>query len=161
MSNVIKTKLSYIYELNKIGDEGFLSIAEANKNIPFNFKRVYYIYDVIDNAVRGKHAHKKTKQILFCVRGSIKIILDNGKEKEEIILDNPNQGLLLDTMMWHEMHDFTKETMLLVLASEYYEESDYIRNYETFYKLANKKTLTDFIHDLGQSKLFNFSKKPL
>jgi dTDP-4-dehydrorhamnose 3,5-epimerase-like enzyme len=134
-----KTKLSYIVELPKIQDEGFLCFAEEEKHIPFPIKRFYYIFDVDNNAVRGKHAHKKTRQILFCLRGSIKIILDNGKEKEEIILTEPNQGIFLDKMMWHDMVDFQKDTLLLVVASNFYEESDYIRDYKTFISLVDNK----------------------
>src|SRR3989338_3533668 len=107
---IIKTNLSYIIELPKIEDEGYLCFMESLNHIPFSIKRVYYIFDVIRNAVRGKHAHKKTKQIVFCIKGSVKIILDNGRSKEEHILDKPNKGLFLDTLMWHEMIDFQKDT---------------------------------------------------
>lgn len=134
-----KTKLSYLIELPKIQDEGFLCFAEGNKHIPFPIKRFYYIFDVDDGAIRGKHAHKETQQVLFCLRGSIKIILDNGSEKEEIILDKPNQGIFLDRMMWHDMIDFKKDTLLLIMASDVYKEEDYIRNYENFISLI--KTL--------------------
>jgi dTDP-4-dehydrorhamnose 3,5-epimerase-like enzyme len=133
-----KTNLSYIIELPKIQDEGFLCFAESEKHIAFPIKRLYYIFDVDDGAIRGKHTHKETQQILFCLRGSIKIILDNGKEKEEIILDEPHKGLFLDKMMWHEMVDFQKDTLLLVVASDFYAESDYIRNYEDFVSLRKK-----------------------
>lgn len=126
------TKLSHVIELPKIRDEGYLSYLEGNNHIPFSIKRIYYIYDVINNAVRGRHTHRQTKQVLFCLRGSITIILDNGKEKEAITLDEPNKGIFLDTMMWHEMVAFKKNTLLLVIASENFEEKDYIRNYEEF-----------------------------
>lgn len=132
MKNIIKTKLSHIIEIPKIEDEGYLSFMEGNDHIPFEIKRIYYIYDVVKNAVRGMHTHKKTKQVLFCIRGSITIILDNGKEKEAITLNKPNQGLYLDTMMWHEMVAFKEGTVLLVVASEKYEEKDYIRDYQEF-----------------------------
>lgn len=134
-----KTKLSNIIEIPKIQDEGFLCFAEEKKHIPFPIKRFYYIYDVDKGAIRGKHAHKETQQILFCLKGSIKIILDNGKEKEEVFLNNPNQGIFLDKMMWHDMVDFQKDTILFVVASDIYNESDYIRDYNNFISLT--KTL--------------------
>ena len=137
----IPTKLSYIIEVPKIKDEGYLCFMEGNNNIQFDIKRIYYIFDVIKNAVRGKHTHKKTKQVLFCIRGSITIVLDNGKDKEAVTLKKPNQGLYLDTMMWHEMVAFKEGTVLLVLASENYEEKDYIRDYTKFIKY--KKELED------------------
>ena len=136
MTNAIKTKLSHIIEIPKIQDEGFLCFAEEDKHIPFPIKRFYYIFDVNDGAIRGKHAHKENLQILFCLRGSIKIILDNGKEKEEVILNEPNQGIFLDKMMWHDMTDFKKDTLLLVVANDVYNESDYIRDYATFLSLT-------------------------
>lgn len=134
-----KTKLSYIIEIPKIQDEGLLCFAETDKHIPFPIKRFYYIFDVDDGAVRGKHAHKETQQILFCLRGSIKIILDNGKEKEEVILNEPHHGIFLDKMMWHDMVDFQKDTLLFIVASDFYTEDDYIRNYDDFISLT--KTL--------------------
>ena len=139
MTNIIQTKLSHIIEIPKIKDEGYLCFMEENNHIPFEIKRIYYIFDVIKNAVRGRHTHKETKQVLFCLKGSITVILDNGKEKEAVTLNKPNQGLFLDTMMWHEMVAFKEGTLLMVVASDYYKEDDYIRNYEEFLKEVNKK----------------------
>lgn len=133
-----KTKLSHIIEIPKIQDEGFLCFAEESRHIPFPIKRFYYIFDVDNGAVRGRHAHKQTNQILFCLKGSIKIILDNGQEKEEIFLDKPNEGIFLDKMMWHDMVDFKKNTLLLVVADDLYKEDDYIRNYDNFLALCKK-----------------------
>ena len=132
MRNIINTKLSYIIEIPKIEDEGFLCFMEENNHIPFSIKRVYYIFDVIKNAVRGRHAHKKTKQVIFCIRGSITIILDNGNDKEAVTLNKSNQGLFLDKMMWHEMVAFKEGTVLLIIASDKYNEDDYIRNYKKY-----------------------------
>lgn len=126
------TKLSHIVETQYISDEAGLCIVEAERAVPFDIKRVYYIFDVDNAAIRGKHAHKKTKQSLFCIRGSVKVTLDNGNEKEIIHLDKPNEGIYLDTLMWHEMHDFSADAVLLVFASEHYEEEDYIRSYDEF-----------------------------
>lgn len=139
MTNIIQTKLSHIIEIPKIKDEGYLCFMEENNHIPFEIKRIYYIFDVIKNAVRGRHTHKETKQALFCLKGSITVILDNGKEKEAVTLNKPNQGLFLDTMMWHEMVAFKEGTLLMVVASDYYKEDDYIRNYEEFLKEVNRK----------------------
>src|SRR3989344_3201108 len=130
MQNITKTKISYLIEIPKIKDEGFLSFAEGDRSIPFDIKRIYYIYDVENNVIRGKHAHKKTRQVLFCVKGSVKVLLDNGDVREEIFLSEPNKGILLDRMMWHTMHEFSKDAVLLILASDYYEEKDYIRDYQ-------------------------------
>src|SRR3989338_6877031 len=124
MNNIKKTKLSNIISIPKIEDEAFLCFAESNKHIPFEIKRVYYIFDVYGNSVRGMHDNKKTEQILFCIRGKVKIRLDNGTEKEDIVLKNPNEGIFLGKMMWHEMTDFSKDALILIFASDYYNEED-------------------------------------
>lgn len=134
-SNTTLTKLSKIIEVPRIYDEGILEFGESTRHIPFEIKRFYLIHDVIRNAVRGRHAHKKTDQVIFCIQGSITIILDNGREKEAITLNKSNQGLMLDAMMWHEMVAFKKNTILLVVASDYFFETDYIRDYSTYLQL--------------------------
>jgi dTDP-4-dehydrorhamnose 3,5-epimerase-like enzyme len=106
--------------------------------IPFDIKRVYYIYGVSVGAVRGAHTHKETTQALFCIRGSITIALDDGKMKEKVILNKPNVGVILEPGVWHEMREFKKDTILLVLASEKHEPADYIRSYEDFLNLYAK-----------------------
>ncbi|WP_032496444.1 FdtA/QdtA family cupin domain-containing protein [Hydrogenivirga sp. 128-5-R1-1] len=118
------------------GDErGKLIALEQFKNIPFEIKRVYYIYNLKNNIPRGFHAHKNLQQVAICIRGGCKFLLDNGKEKvKDIILDSPNKGLFIDKMIWHEMYDFSEDCVLIVLASDYYDESDYIRDYEEFLK---------------------------
>lgn len=126
-------------DIPKIADEGILCFAEAKNHIPFSIKRIYYIFGVEKDATRGLHAHKKTLQMLFCIKGEIKIVLDNGFKREEIVLDKPNKGVFLDKLLWHEMADFGKDTLLLVLASDYYKESDYIRDYGEFIKVVNPK----------------------
>ncbi|MCE3255433.1 MAG: WxcM domain protein [Rickettsiaceae bacterium] len=118
------------------GDErGSLIALEGNKNIPFEIKRIYYIFDTKEGVQRGFHAHKKLKQILVCVRGSCKILLDDGKEKSEVILDSPDKGLLIESVIWREMFDFSPDCVLVVLADNYYDEEDYIRDYEEFLEL--------------------------
>lgn len=115
------------------GDErGSLIALEENINIPFTIKRVYYMYDTKPGVHRGFHAHKSLKQILFCPIGSCVIMLDSGTEKQYIRLDKPTEGLLVEANIWHEMYDFSSDAVLMVLASDYYDESDYIRDYDMF-----------------------------
>jgi len=96
------------------------------------------MYDTLSDVVRGKHAHKKLQQILFCIHGSCKLRLDDGLSKEEIDLNNPNEGILITNNMWREMYDFSSDAVLLVLASELYDESDYIRDYDEFLKYVKE-----------------------
>lgn len=122
------------------GDErGQLVAVEAGKDIPFTVKRVYYIYDTLPGVRRGYHAHQNLEQILLCVNGSCWIHLDNGYETEEVLLDKPNEGLYISNDMWREMYDFSEDAVLLVLASQHYDEADYIRNYEDFKKMVRNK----------------------
>ncbi|MDE6846806.1 MAG: FdtA/QdtA family cupin domain-containing protein [Lachnospiraceae bacterium] len=111
---------------------GQLVALEENKNIPFAVKRVYFMYDTKEGVVRGKHAHRQLQQILFCVAGACTISLDDGKEKIAVRLEQPYRGLLIGPGIWREMYDFTPGAVLMVLASEYYDESDYIRDYDVF-----------------------------
>lgn len=117
-------------------NRGSLISLESTTNIPFDIKRVYYLFDTKNDVSRGFHAHKKLKQIAVCVSGSCRFVLDNGKEKETVVLDNPSIGLLIEDMTWREMYDFSKDCVLMVLASELYDEDDYIRSYEEFKKKA-------------------------
>ncbi len=122
-----------LIEFEEHGDDrGTLIALEQNKNIPFEIKRVYYMYGTGKGVVRGRHAHYKLQQVLICVNGTCKVLLDNGKEKQVVELNNPNQGLFIDSVLWREMFDFSTDAVLMVLASELYDESDYIRNYEEF-----------------------------
>jgi len=116
---------------------GSLVAIEGQIDIPFNIKRVYYIFNTHANVSRGGHAHKNLEQIVICLKGSCRFILDDGKKREEIILDNPTRGLMIVKNTWREMHDFTSDCILMVLASEHYDESDYIRNYQDFLYLSN------------------------
>lgn len=119
-------------------DRGQLIAIEENKDIPFPVKRVYYIYDTAEGVRRGFHAHKNLKQILICVHGSCKIHLDDGKDTQEVVLDKPWEGLYIEHNMWREMYDFSPDAVLLVLASELYDESDYIRNYDDFKRFVKE-----------------------
>lgn len=116
-----------------LGDErGSLISLETNKQIPFDIKRVYYIYGTEKDVARGFHAHKQLKQVAVCVAGKCRMILDDGNKREELWLDSPAKGLLIEDMVWREMHDFSEDCVLLVLASEHYDEADYIRDYDEF-----------------------------
>jgi dTDP-4-dehydrorhamnose 3,5-epimerase-like enzyme len=126
-----------LIELSLIRDgrDGILSVVESNKQIPFEIKRIYYIYDLKDeSAVRGKHAHIHNQQAIFCISGSFTMELDDGIHKQEIILDNPSTGIYMGVKLWHTMKNFSENCILLVLASDLYEEADYIRDYEEFKK---------------------------
>ncbi len=119
-------------------DTGMLIALEEFIDIPFRIKRVYYMYDTIPDVVRGKHAHKNLQQILVCIHGSCKIRLDNGREKKVVALEKPYEGLYVANDMWREMFDFSEDAVLLVFASELYDESDYIRDYDEFLKFVNE-----------------------
>lgn len=127
----------YVFSVH--GDErGQLIALEEFKNIPFRIKRVYYMYDTVAGVRRGLHAHRMLEQILICVHGSCKIHLDNGYEQEEVTLDDPSEGLYVSNNMWREMYNFSPDAVLLVLASDYYDESDYIRDYNEFLRLVRE-----------------------
>lgn len=125
--------IKYVFQQH--GDErGQLVALEENKDIPFEIKRVYYMYDTVEGVRRGFHAHKSLEQILICIHGSCKILLDNGKEKNVVPLERPYEGLYVSNAMWREMFDFSPDAVLMVLASDYYKEEDYIRDYDEFLK---------------------------
>ena len=122
-----------IIDLPLLGDErGQLVAIEENKKIPFEIKRVYYIYCTEKGVARGFHAHKELNQVAICVSGSCKMLLNNGVNKSTVLLDSPSKGIQIPPMIWHEMHDFSEACVLLVLASEHYDEADYIRDYDEF-----------------------------
>lgn len=120
-------------------DRGQLIAIEEQKDLPFDIKRVYYIYDTLPGVRRGFHAHRNLEQILVCVSGSCKIHLDDGHDTAEVTLDEPTTGLYISNDTWREMYDFVPGTVLLVLASEYYDESDYLRDYNDFIAMINEK----------------------
>ena len=116
-----------------LGDErGSLIALEGNKSVPFDIKRVYYIFGTKEGVSRGFHAHRNLKQVAVCVTGSCEFVLDNGKQKEKVILDSATKGLLIEGLIWREIYDFSPDCVLMVLASEYYDELDYIRDYDEF-----------------------------
>ena len=121
------------------GDElGYLVSLQSNKNIPFEIKRTYFVYDISMDDTRGKHAHRKLRQVLICAKGRCKVRFDDNNEKKTVELDGPGKGVVIEPMIWHEMYDFSPDCLLIGLANDFYDESDYIRNYEE-YRRARRK----------------------
>lgn len=128
-----------ILKFNVHGDHnGSLVALEKGDDFPFDIKRVYYIYGTARNAVRGKHSHRKLEQVIICTSGSCDFILDDGSERVTVHLDSPEQGLYIKHNIWREFTNFTPGCVVMVLASEHYDESDYIRDYQTFLNEAKK-----------------------
>ena len=117
-------------------DRGSLVALESEKSLPFPLKRVYYIFGTQAGVSRGFHAHHSLKQVLVCVSGSCRVLLDDGQCREDTILNSPDKGLLIEGVVWREMHDFSSDCVLLVLASDYYNENDYVRSYSEFLRLV-------------------------
>ncbi|MDO5572627.1 MAG: FdtA/QdtA family cupin domain-containing protein [bacterium] len=127
------------YQFQQHGDDrGRLVALEEYGDIPFEIKRVYYMYETKEGVRRGFHAHRTLEQILICIHGSCEILMDNGKEKKIVFLEKPYEGLYVGTLMWHEMYNFSSDAVLMVLASETYNEEDYMRNYDEFLKMIKK-----------------------
>lgn len=131
--------LANIIDIKTIGDSesGSLSFFEAPGDLPFEVKRVYYTYDVPVGVKRGMHAHRNLQQILICPHGAIEVILDDGRERESVLLDSPSKGLVLGSMVWREMVWREPNSVLVVAASMPYDEADYIRDYGEFLKAAS------------------------
>ena len=121
------------------GHRGSLVALEANKTIPFDIKRIYYLFGTKQDVTRGLHAHLALKQVMLCLTGCCKILLDDGLVRESVVLDSPTKGLLVESLIWREMSHFSSDCVLLVIASEHYDESDYIRDYVEFKRTINYK----------------------
>ena len=137
-------KLSELYEIinfNEYGDErGNLVVAEGDgMDVPFAIKRVFYMYGSDDEVIRGQHANRKTEFVLINVSGTSKVKVDNGYETEIIELNKPRMGLYLKTMVWKDMYDFSKDSVLLVLASTHYDDTEYIRDYDEYLRIIGTK----------------------
>lgn len=117
-------------------DRGSLVALEGEKTVPFAIQRVYYLFGTQLGVSRGFHAHHKLQQVAVCVKGRCRMLLDDGQKREDVWLDSSIKGISLPPMVWHEMHEFSPDCVLLVLASEHYDEKDYIRNYEDFLRLV-------------------------
>jgi len=116
----------------KADPRGSLVAIEQERDIPFEIKRVYYMYNIYSNAVRGCHAHKKLKQVIICLHGKCSVLLDNGYNKEKVELSDPFIGLYIAPEVWHEIYECSQDSVIISLASDYYDENDYIRNYNDF-----------------------------
>lgn len=129
-----------IVDLRKISDptRGNLTVVEQCDDIPFEIKRSYWIYDVPGGESRGGHAHKTLKQLLVPMSGSFKVMLDNGTVRKEILLNHPWQGLIIVPGIWRTLEDFSSGAVCMCLASEHYDESEYIRDYDQFKALYGK-----------------------
>lgn len=117
---------------------GCLVPIEESDTVPFDIKRVYYIYGVENGVRRGFHSHVKLEQVLVCVSGHVKILVKTPWEEQEILLDDPGKGLYIGPMIWREMFDFTEDAVLLVLAGDHYKVEDYIRDYNKYEEMARQ-----------------------
>ena len=128
--------IAKLYDFPELGDHrGSLIVLDKHSGVPFTVKRVYYLFGAAEGVSRGFHAHKKLHQIAVCISGQCRMVIDNGLSRESIQLNSPFLAIDLPPMLWHEMHDFSTDCILLVLASDYYDEDDYIRAYKDFKKI--------------------------
>lgn len=130
-----------LIEMRVIGDSrGKIVSLEGNRNVPFEIRRVYYIYDTTPSQNRGRHAHKELEQIVIAIDGACEFILDDGQSREIVRLNRPDIGLYIGKNMWREMQNFSYGCKLLVLASDFYDESEYIRDYAQFLRLIKDES---------------------
>ncbi len=132
-----------LIDLPKITDpsRGSLTVVENNKQVPFNIKRAYWTYDVPAGEWRGGHAHKKQRELILAVSGCFTLSLDDGKEKKDVLLNHPYQAILIEDGVWRELHDFSSGAVCLVLTDDFFDEADYIRDYQEFLEYARCKQL--------------------
>ena len=119
---------------------GNLSVVENGEQVPFDIKRVYYLYDVPSGEERGGHAHKQLRQFIVAVSGSFDVIIDDGVQQRSVTLNRPYKGLLIVPGIWRVINNFSSGAVCLVMASDHYDESDYVRNYDEFKLLTSNKT---------------------
>ncbi|EGQ9302069.1 FdtA/QdtA family cupin domain-containing protein [Vibrio vulnificus] len=125
-------------DFKEIGDHrGSLVALEGSNDIPFDIKRIYYLFGMQPDLPRGFHAHRELIQVAVCIKGQCDILMDDGRSKQTVILNSPAKGLVINKMQWHEMHNFSDDCVLLVLASDVYDEVDYIRDYSDFLTVIN------------------------
>lgn len=129
-----------IIDLAKISDpRGNLTFIEGDRNVPFNIKRVYYLYDVPGGASRGGHAHKDLEQFIVAMSGSFDVVLDDGRERKRFHLNRSYYGLYVPRMVWRELDNFSSGSVCVVLASTPYDEADYFREYEDFFQALRRE----------------------
>ncbi|HEV2682345.1 MAG TPA: FdtA/QdtA family cupin domain-containing protein [Rhodanobacter sp.] len=125
-------------QLQKHGDDrGMLIALEEDRNVPFVIRRVYYIFATKNDIHRGRHAHRHLHQLAVAVRGSVTFLLDDGSGPVEVVLDDPSHGLMLGRMVWRELYNFSEDCVLMVLADQLYDQSDYITDYADFLHEVN------------------------
>ena len=130
-----------VYSLKSVRDlRGSLSAAELGPEIPFSFKRFFLVYDVPGKEVRGEHAHHSCEQFLVCVRGSLKVVLDDGSSQAEVVLNHPSLGLYVPSKMWCIQYKYSEDAVLLVFATQHYDPNDYIRDYDEFLRVVRPET---------------------
>lgn len=138
----IKVKNSGIVRLQYFDDfpDGLLAIGENNKTIPFTIKRFYFTTNLSRNkSTRGKHAHHKTDQVIFCISGSFTLNMDDGQTKQSILVNDPRFGIRIGPMLWHSMNEFSPDCVIFVVSNSFFEEKDYIRDYSAFTSLIKKE----------------------
>jgi acetyltransferase-like isoleucine patch superfamily enzyme/dTDP-4-dehydrorhamnose 3,5-epimerase-like enzyme len=128
-----------LLELPAVEDlRGMLSFGEVDAHLPFTPKRYFIVYDVPTQEVRGEHAHRTLEQLLICVQGSVSVVVDDGRQRAEVILDRPDRGLYIPAMLWGIQYRYTRDAVLLVLASDKYQAEDYIRDYDEFEQIKGR-----------------------
>jgi dTDP-4-dehydrorhamnose 3,5-epimerase-like enzyme len=131
-------------QLQQHGDSrGMLIALEPERNVPFDIRRVYYLFATKNDVHRGQHAHRHLNQLAVAVRGSVTFLLDDGSGPVEVVLDDPSQGLLLGQMVWRELYDFSDDCVLMVLADQLYDPADYIASYDDFLREVNGVALRE------------------
>ena len=134
----MKDKIGHFIELKKITDpRGNLTVAQGLEDVPFEIRRAYWVYDVPGGECRGGHAHRRCRTLLVALSGSFHVTLDNGQRRETYLLNHPWQGLIVETGVWRTLDDFSSGAVCLSLASEPFEEEDYIRDYDEFLRSVN------------------------
>lgn len=135
-----QSQIGEIIPFDVKGDyQGRLVALEELRDVPFDIKRIYYIYNTLEDVIRGRHGHLALTQLLICLRGSCDVVLDDGRRKERVRMDKPSYGLLIKPMTWREMHHITHDCVLMVLADAYYDEADYIRDYDDFIRTIREQ----------------------
>lgn len=128
-----------VLELSKIHNPaGNITIVEGNENVPFNLRRIYYLYDIPGGESRGGHAHKELYQLIVAASGSFEVMLDDGKNKKIVRLNRPNYGLMVVPGIWRELFEFSSGAICMVLASHKYDEADYLREYSSFLEVKKQ-----------------------